>query len=87
VSKSRSSSLDVHKEVDERGAVQRRVPRWLVRILSDLGFAAFFAIQIRGLWNAKPNLANTIFTSVYLLVVFGMATAIDRALAEKAPPR
>jgi hypothetical protein len=61
------------------------MPRWLARILSGLGFAGFFAIQVHGLWYAKPNLARTVFSSIYLCVVFGVAVAIDRRLSSKDP--
>ena len=63
--------------------MQWRLPRWLARMLSALGFAAFFALQVHGLWYAKPNFPRTFFSAIYLFVVFGFAIAIDRALADK----
>ena len=66
--------------------MQRRLPRWLVRILSGLGFAAFLALQVHGLWNAEPNLPRTIFTSIYLFFIFVVAIGMDYGLSSKDRP-
>lgn len=58
------------------------VPALLKRVLSALGFAAFIALQVSGLWHGKRNLAYTVFTAVYLMVVALLGIAIDRALAK-----
>jgi len=66
--------------------MQRRLPRWLVRVLSGLGFAAFLNIQVRALWQAEPNLPRTIFSSIYLCFIFIVAIGVDYGIWSKDPP-
>lgn len=59
------------------------MPQWLKRLLNALGFAAFLVVEVLGLCRSRPNLPNSIFTSVYLVVVALVGVAIDRGLAQK----